>query len=102
MAPLIVVLSSTRCAWGTSLLGSVSSTSATSPTTKARGLLMPHLLTRRTSWMPKGVSAATVILNFVLACGPCLGGGLFAAAGGFLGSGGGGAGGAIGSALIPG
>src|SRR5579871_166789 len=95
MTPLMVVLSSTRWAWGTSLLGSFSITSAQSPTTKARGLLMPHLLTRRTSWMPMGVSGAMVILNFGFGGGAGLGAG-------FLGSGGGGGGGATGSALIPG
>src|SRR5262249_5235064 len=78
----------------TSLLGSFSRTSFWSPTTKARGLLTPHLLTRRTSYRPSGVLAAMVTLNLVTA-------GLGGVALGFLASGGG-AGGTMGSALLPG
>src|SRR6266508_6590629 len=66
MTPLIVLLTATRWASATSLLGSFSSTSGRSPTTNARGLLTPHLLTTRTSCRPSGVSAAMVTLNLLL------------------------------------
>ena len=46
-----------------SLFGSASTASGRSPTRKTRGLLAPHLLTTRTSWLPKGVPAGTVTLN---------------------------------------
>src|SRR5438105_3589455 len=95
MTPLTLLLSGTRWAWGTSSFGSFSATSARSPTTNARALLTPHLLTRRTSWMPAGVVGGMVTLNLVT-------GGLGAGgAGGFLGSAGG-AGGTTGSAVMPG
>ena len=49
ITPLTVQFSSTFWAWGTSSLGSVSTNSLRSPTTKARGLLTPPLVMTRTS-----------------------------------------------------
>ncbi len=49
MTPLTVQFNSTLLAWGTSSLGSASTNSLRSPTTKARGLLMPPLVTTRMS-----------------------------------------------------
>src|SRR5215813_5417593 len=98
MVPLIVLPISPRWAVSTSLFLPDFWTSFNSPTTKTRGLLMPHLLMRRTSWKPAGTSGAMVTVNWVP------GGGGGGGGGGFLGwaLGGGGGGGMMGVALRPG
>src|SRR5437899_11598084 len=83
MLPLRVEFSSMRWACSRSLLGSFSTTSGRSPTTKLRELLTPQRLTRRTSWQPTGTLAATVTLNWVTETGR-------RGRSGLLGSGGGG------------
>ena len=91
----MVVFRATFIASGTSLFGSFSRISGRSPTTNARGLLTPHLLTARMSYWPGGTVAATVTLNFTEVGVPVFfffgGGGVFGALGstfGSLGSGG--------------
>src|SRR5437764_6456723 len=98
MTPLTVVPTSTRCASGTSLFGSFSLTSGNSPTANPRGLLTPHLLTTRTSYVPGGTSLATVTVN---RCGP-LGGWAGAFGASFFAGSGGATRGATYSPLMPG
>src|SRR5258708_35940353 len=61
---------------------------------------MPHLLTRRTSWMPGGVSAGMVTLNLVMTGAGRFGCRGFGLGAGWLGAGAAGAAGMSGSALM--
>src|SRR5262245_3568266 len=101
MEPLMVVFRATLWAVVSLVLGSFSATSFRSPTTKARGLLTPHLLTRRTSSMPRGALAGTVTLYLTEPMEPAAMPGR-GRTGGFLGSGLGGGGAATSSALTAG